>query len=136
MPANRFIGVWSLAGTGGIQKPQPAEMHRMTHADSSAEILMHVALQQWYYDKRVLNDSIGKTWKPHEYSEYLESLARNHGNIIQFVVYFNKEIERKEPPRDNSRNPNRAKRGPPTNREDDEAARTKREMAKRFRDAL
>ena len=113
-----------------------AEMHRMTHADSSAEILMHVALQQWYYDKRIQNDSIGKTWKPHEYQEYLESLAKNSGNLIQFVVYFNKEVERKEPPRDNSRNPNRARRGPPANREDDEADRTKKRDGKTLQRCL
>ena len=53
------------------------------------------------------------------------------------MVYFNKEVvERREPPRDNSRNPNRARRGPPTDREDDEAEKTKREMAKRFREAF
>ena len=56
--------------------------------------------------------------------------------MIKCVVFFNKEVERKAPPRDNSRNPNRARRGPPTDREDDEAERTKREMAKRFREAF
>ena len=61
---------------------------------------------------------------------------RNKGNLIKFVVLFNKEVERREAPRDNSRNPNHARRGPPKDREDDEAERVKKEMAKRFRDAF
>ena len=134
--ANRFIGVWSLSGTGWIQKPTASEMHRMTHADSTAEVLMHVALQQWYYDTRIQNDNNGSTWKTHEYQEYLESLAKNPQNLMKFVVFFNKERQTRVPPRDNSRNPNRARKGPHIDPEDNGADRIKREMARRFREAF
>ena len=136
VPADRFIGVWSLANTGWLQKPEPTEMHRMTHADSNAEILMHVALQQWYYDTRTQNELLGKNWAPHQYREYIDGLMANKGNLMKFVVLFNKEVERPKPPRDNSRNPNHSKRGPPQDREDDESRRIKWQMAKRFKDAF
>ena len=60
----------------------------------------------------------------------------NKGNLIKFVVLFNKEVESQNPPRDNSRNQNRSRRGPPKDKEDDEARRVKWQMAKRFRDAF
>ena len=137
VPANRFLGVWSLSGTGWIQKPTASEMSRMTDPDSTAEVSMHVALQQWYYDRRIQNDNIGTNWKTHEYQEYLESLAHNPQNLIKFVVFFNKERPRPTATaRDNSRNPNRSRRGPVVDKEGEEADRTKREMARRFKEAF
>ena len=136
VPSNRFIGIWSLANTGWLQKPEPSEMHRMTHADSQAEILMHVAHQQWYYDTRTQNELLGKNWAPHQYREYIAGLMANKGNLMKFVVLFNKEVERPRPPRDNSRNPERSRRAPPTDREDDESRRVKWQMSKRFKDAF
>ena len=100
VPSNRFIGIWSLANTGWLQKPEPSEMHRMTHADSQAEILMHVAHQQWYYDTRTQNELLGKNWAPHQYREYIAGLMQNKGNLMKFVVLFNKEVERPRPPRE------------------------------------
>ena len=94
-----------------------------------------MAIQKWYYDKRVQNDLNGANWAPHQYKEHLESLMANKGNMIKFVVLFSEEVERKQPPRDNSRNPNHARRGPPKDKEDDEVKRVKWQMAKRFRDA-
>ena len=57
--------------------------------------------------------------------------------MIAFVPLFNRQRQPpKQAPRDNSRNPNRARRGPVYDEKDEAAAETKRQMARRFKEAF
>ena len=85
---------------------------------------------------RVQNDLRGTQWTSTQYKDHIESLAGNPQNMFKFVVCFNKERQRTAPPRDNSRNPNKSRRGPVYDADDEEAKETKRKMAARFREAF
>ena len=48
VPASRFCGVWSLRDVCWINKPSTGDFKVMTDTDTEAEIMMHIAYQQWY----------------------------------------------------------------------------------------
>ena len=71
-----------------------------------------------------------------KYREYIESLAENPQNLIKLAMLFNKQRQQRSQARINSRNPNRAPRGPVEDDEDEAAEQAKRDLAARFHKAF
>ena len=133
VPSNRFTGVWTLSGTCWITKPFSSDMANMTDTDTDSEIMLHIVVQQWYYDKRRQNQTAGVFWSSDGYRDHIEALSGNPQNLVKFTAFFNKQRQRGSQVRDNSRNPNRSARGPLQHDEDEEAEYISREFAARFR---
>ena len=130
---DRFCGVWSLRDVCWIMKPSAGEFQVMSDPEADVEIMMHIAYQQWYYDARQNNDQTGTHWTSAQYKDHLESLVRNPANTVQFISCFRRERKKTPPVRDNSRNPNRSRRGPVFDQDDEDAKETRRQMAARFK---
>lgn len=97
-----------------LDLPQPGELAKMTNYKSNVDISMHIAHQQFYWEKRNQNEADGIVWTRTDYSHYVTDKLSDPNIIQNFLNSFQTaraDISAR-PPRDGP-TPNDRSRGPP-----------------------
>ena len=137
VPYSRFVGVWSLVDCAWIDPPNPGELAKMTNFKSDVDISMHIAHQQFYWEKRNQNEADGIVWAKTDYIRFVTEKLTDQNIIQNFLNSFKTartDISAR-PPRDGP-TPNDRSRGPLRTREDDRVDQIRQTIAERFKQGM